>query len=171
MGGEALAVPCDVVNPSQVGAMIEAVMKKWGRLDILVNNAGLGTPVKPVEEVSPEEWDENILLNLKSVFLCIRAAAPIMKRQKYGRIVMTIFLPGPYPISSLSVPLGFPLEKPLPRRPTGLFHRFFKRFQVIPHYSREDIFPLIIEVRIEEFRLALEYATYNYRRLDPLLTV
>jgi 3-oxoacyl-[acyl-carrier protein] reductase len=86
-GGKALVVPCDVVDPSQVGAMIEAVMKEWGRLDILVNNAGLGTPAKPVEEVSPEEWDETILLNLKSVFLCIRAAAPAMKRRKYGRIV------------------------------------------------------------------------------------
>ena len=86
-GGKALVVPCDVVNPSQVAAMIEAVQKKWGRLDILVNNAGLGTPAKPVEEVSPEEWDETIRLNLKSVFLCTRAAAPVMKRQKYGRIV------------------------------------------------------------------------------------
>jgi len=86
-GGKALVVPCDVVDPSQVRAMIEAVTKKWGRLDILVNNAGLGTPAKPVEEVSPEEWDETILLNLKSVFLCTRAAAPVMKRQKYGRIV------------------------------------------------------------------------------------
>jgi NAD(P)-dependent dehydrogenase (short-subunit alcohol dehydrogenase family) len=86
-GGEALVVPCDVVNSSQVAAMTETVMKKWGRLDILVNNAGLGTPVKPVEDVSPEEWDETMLLNLKSVFLCIRAVAPIMKRQKYGRIV------------------------------------------------------------------------------------
>ena len=86
-GGEALVVRCDVVNPSQVAAMTEAVMKKWGRLDILVNNAGLGTPAKPVEEVTPEEWDETILLNLKSVFLCIRAAAPVMKRQNYGRIV------------------------------------------------------------------------------------
>jgi 3-oxoacyl-[acyl-carrier protein] reductase len=86
-GGEAVVVPCDVVDPSQVGGTVEAVLKKWGRLDILVNNAGLGTPAKPVEEVSPEEWDETIRLNLKSVFLCIRAAAPAMKRQKYGRIV------------------------------------------------------------------------------------
>jgi 3-oxoacyl-[acyl-carrier protein] reductase len=86
-GGSALVAPCDVVDSSQVGAMIEAVLKKWGRLDILVNNAGLGTPAKAVEEVSPEEWDETIRLNLKSVFLCTRAVAPFMKRQKYGRIV------------------------------------------------------------------------------------
>ena len=86
-GGEALAVACDVVEPVQVASMIETVVKKWGRLDILVNNAGLGTPAKPVEEVLPEEWDQTIILNLKSVYLCIRAAAPVMKRQRYGRIV------------------------------------------------------------------------------------
>ncbi len=86
-GGEALAVACDVVEPAQVASMIETVVKKWGRLDILVNNAGLGTPAKPVEEVLPEEWDQTIILNLKSVYLCIRAAAPVMKRQRYGRIV------------------------------------------------------------------------------------
>ena len=87
IGGEALAVPGDVVEPGQVASMIESVVKKWGRLDILVNNAGLGTPAKPVEEVLPEEWDQTLLLNLKSVYLCIRAAAPVMKRQGYGRIV------------------------------------------------------------------------------------
>jgi len=87
IGGEALAVPGDVVEPGQIASMIESVVKKWGRLDILVNNAGLGTPAKPVEEVLPEEWDQTLLLNLKSVYLCIRAAAPVMKRQGYGRIV------------------------------------------------------------------------------------
>ena len=86
-GGEALAVPGDVVELAHVASMFETVVKKWGRLDILVNNAGLGTPAKPVEEILPEEWDQTILLNLKSVYLCIRAAAPVMKRQGYGRIV------------------------------------------------------------------------------------
>jgi 3-oxoacyl-[acyl-carrier protein] reductase len=102
-GREALAVPCDVVEPAQVDAMIETVVKKWGRLDILVNNAGLGTPAKPVEEVLPEEWDQTILLNLKSVYLCIRAAAPIMKRRRYGRIVNVASFAGRF-FSRLSGP-------------------------------------------------------------------
>ncbi len=102
-GGEALVVPCDVIDPPQVGEMIERVLKKWGRLDILVNNAGLGTPAKAVEEVSPEEWDETIRLNLKSVFLCTRAAAPVMKRQKYGRIVNVSSFAGRF-LSRLSGP-------------------------------------------------------------------
>lgn len=93
-GGDALVVPCDVLDPDQATSMIETVVAKWGRLDILVNNAGLGTPPKTIEEVLPEEWDESIHLNLKSVFLCIRSAAPVMKRQKYGRIVNVSSLAG-----------------------------------------------------------------------------
>jgi 3-oxoacyl-[acyl-carrier protein] reductase len=86
-GGQALVVPCDVLEQAQVEAMIGAVVKEWGRLDILVNNAGLGTQTMPVETIPPEAWDQTVALNLKSAFLCIRAAAPIMKSQGSGRIV------------------------------------------------------------------------------------
>jgi len=86
-GGRALVVPCDVLDPTQVDAMIGAVVKEWGRLDILVNNAGMGTPTMPVETISPADWDAAVALNLKSVFLAIRAAVPVMKTQKSGRIV------------------------------------------------------------------------------------
>jgi 3-oxoacyl-[acyl-carrier protein] reductase len=67
--------------------MFSRVQKEYGRLDILINNAGMGIPSTPVEEIPPEEWDRVLALNLKSAFLCIRAAAPMMKRQGYGRIV------------------------------------------------------------------------------------
>jgi 3-oxoacyl-[acyl-carrier protein] reductase len=86
-GGRALVVPCDVLDPAQVDAMIGTVVKEWGRLDILVNNAGMGTPTMPVETISPADWDTAVALNLKSVFLAIRAAVPVMKTQKSGRIV------------------------------------------------------------------------------------
>ena len=67
--------------------MVKRVVDTWGRLDILVNNAGLGTPAQPVETIDPADWDRTVALNLKSAFLCVRAAAPVMKAQKYGRIV------------------------------------------------------------------------------------
>jgi len=86
-GGQALAIPCDVLDQAQVEAMIKKVVETWGRLDVLVNNAGLGTPTQPVETINPADWDQNVALNLKSAFLCVRAAAPVMKTQKYGRIV------------------------------------------------------------------------------------
>jgi 3-oxoacyl-[acyl-carrier protein] reductase len=58
-------------------------MAEWRRLDILVNNAGKGAPHLPVEEVSSEEWDRTMTINLKSTFLSVRSVAPIMKRQNY----------------------------------------------------------------------------------------
>ncbi len=82
-GGKALVVPCDVLDQGQVEAMVKRVVGEWGRLDVLVNNAGLGTPTQPVETIDPADWD----LNLKSAFLCVRAAVPVMKAQRYGRIV------------------------------------------------------------------------------------
>jgi 3-oxoacyl-[acyl-carrier protein] reductase len=86
-GGEAIAVPGDVTDQVQVEKTIQTVVEKWGRLDILVNNAGIGTPRMPVEEIPPADWDQTVALNLKSAFLCVRAAAPFMKNQKYGRII------------------------------------------------------------------------------------
>ena len=86
-GGEAIAIPCDVTDQDQVEKMVQTVVQKWGRLDILVNNAGIGTPRMPVEEIPPLDWDQTVALNLKSAFLCVRASAPVMKNQKYGRIV------------------------------------------------------------------------------------
>ena len=102
-GGETTVIPCDVLDPDRVSALIESVVRKWGRLDILVNNAGLATPIKPVEEVLPEEWDQTVAVNLRSVFLCTRAAVPVMKRQRYGRIVNVSSLAGRF-YSRLSAP-------------------------------------------------------------------
>ena len=86
-GGDAIAIPCDVTDQAQVEKMVQTVIRKWGRLDILVNNVGIGTPTMPVEQIPPSDWDQTVALNLKSAFLCVRAAAPSMKNQKYGRIV------------------------------------------------------------------------------------
>ena len=86
-GGQSLVIPCDVMDAVQIERMIGRVIEEWGRLDILVNNAGLGTSVMPVEKIPPQDWDQTLALNLKSVFLCVRAAVPIMKQQGYGRIV------------------------------------------------------------------------------------
>ncbi len=86
-GGQALPIACDVLDQGQVEAMVGQVVATWGRIDILVNNAGLGTPTMPVETIPPSDWDATVALNLKSAFLCVRAAVPIMKRQKAGRIV------------------------------------------------------------------------------------
>ena len=78
LGSKGLAVKCDVSNKIEVDAMVQAAVKKFGELDILVNNAGI-FPFKPFLEMTEEEWDKVIDINLKSVFLCSQAAAKVMK--------------------------------------------------------------------------------------------
>jgi len=85
-GGTAEAVACDVTDRAAAKAAIEGAKERHGRLDILVNNAGI-TRDKLMRGMSDEEWDDVIATNLTSCFVCCRAAAGIMRRAKYGRIV------------------------------------------------------------------------------------
>ena len=80
---------CDVSSAQSVQALIDHVVERFGRLDVLVNNAAVFASLdrKPFEEIPVEEWDQVMSVNLRGVFLCARAAAPIMKTQKYGKII------------------------------------------------------------------------------------
>lgn len=84
--GEAIAVKCDVTKKADVEKMVQAAVEKWGKLDILVNNAGVAE-FKPFLELTEEEWDKTIDVNLKGYFLCSQAAAKEMIKQKSGVIV------------------------------------------------------------------------------------
>lgn len=85
-GGKAIAVPCDVTDREATAAAIKKVAEDHGRLDILVNNAGI-TRDKLMRGMSDDEWDSVIATNLTSCFVCCRAAAGIMRKKKYGRII------------------------------------------------------------------------------------
>jgi 3-oxoacyl-[acyl-carrier protein] reductase len=85
-GGEALAVVGDLTEEGPAARLIEAAVARWGRLDILVNNVG-GSKNSKIWEMPVADWDFVLRLNLRSTFLCTRAAAPHMMRQRYGRIV------------------------------------------------------------------------------------
>lgn len=87
-GTPSLAVRADVSVTNDVERAFAAVLERFGRVDILVNNAGIGNPPKPVVELDDEGWDRTIAVNLRSVFLCSRAAAREMIRQgRGGRII------------------------------------------------------------------------------------
>lgn len=86
IGKRALTVRADVSVASQAQAAITYAVETLGRLDILVNNAGI-VYVGTVVEMTEEDWDRTIAVNLKSVFLCCRAVIPIMRRERMGRIV------------------------------------------------------------------------------------
>jgi 3-oxoacyl-[acyl-carrier protein] reductase len=77
---------CDVRDPRRIAEVVEDVVAGYGRIDILVNNAGVA-PGGPVESLSEEVWDLNLDVNLKGTFLMCRAVAPVMKRQRWGRIL------------------------------------------------------------------------------------
>jgi len=85
-GGQALAVKCDVTKKTEIDEMVKKAIEQWGRVDILVNNAGI-CQFKPFLEITEEEWDRTIDINLKGYFLCAQAAAKEMVRQKSGAIV------------------------------------------------------------------------------------
>ena len=86
LGGDHVAVPCDLSDPAAVDALVPAAVEKLGRLDILVNNAGI-TRDNLAMRMKDEEWDTVIRVNLEAAFRLIRAAARPMMKQRFGRIV------------------------------------------------------------------------------------
>ncbi len=85
-GGSGESLVCDVTDRKAAAEAISDVHKRHGQLDILVNNAGI-TRDKLARGMSDEEWDDVIATNLTSCFVCCRAAAGLMRRAKYGRII------------------------------------------------------------------------------------
>jgi NAD(P)-dependent dehydrogenase (short-subunit alcohol dehydrogenase family) len=85
-GGEALAVEADVSNKGDVDRMVQAVVDRFGRIDVLVNNAGV-LKRTPFLEISEQEWDWLLSINLKGYFLCAQAVARVMVGQKSGVII------------------------------------------------------------------------------------
>ncbi len=85
-GGEAAAFKMDVSNNAEVKKVFAETVKTFARLDILVNNAGVYAP-KSAIELSEEEWNKTISVNLKGQFLCAQAAAIEMVKNKWGRII------------------------------------------------------------------------------------
>jgi 3-oxoacyl-[acyl-carrier protein] reductase len=88
-GGRAEAIALDVTAGEQVKTVVADVEKRFGRIDILANIAGGSEYTKRIEELSWAEWKKVMDVNLKGTFLMCREVAPIMVRQKRGRIINT----------------------------------------------------------------------------------
>ncbi len=88
-GGEGVFVKCNVTDNKQIQDMVAQAISKFKKIDILVNNAGgvPGVTGGNLEEVTEDEWDRFLDLNLKSAFLCCKAVVPHMKKNKYGKII------------------------------------------------------------------------------------
>lgn len=85
-GGTAIAVPADVSRGADVRRMVAQVVEHFGAIHVLVNNAGVLRPTA-VSEISEDEWDFILGVNLKGTFLCSQAVLPAMKAAQWGRIV------------------------------------------------------------------------------------
>jgi NAD(P)-dependent dehydrogenase (short-subunit alcohol dehydrogenase family) len=87
-GRKAIAVKADVANPADVTAMISAVLKSFGRIDVAFCNAGICKNI-PADEMTPEQWNQVININLTGVFLTAQAAGKVMIGQGGGSIINT----------------------------------------------------------------------------------
>jgi NAD(P)-dependent dehydrogenase (short-subunit alcohol dehydrogenase family) len=87
LGGRALAVGCDVTRTEDIKAALDKTVDEFGRLDVAFNNAGVENEVKPMADVTEEEWDRILAVNLRGVFLCMKYEVPLMLEQGGGAIV------------------------------------------------------------------------------------
>jgi 3-hydroxybutyrate dehydrogenase len=85
-GLEVLAAPCDVTREEELNGAIDAAAARWGRLDILVNNAGL-QHIAPIDEFPTEKFELLLKVMLVAPFLAIKRAFPLMRQQRWGRVV------------------------------------------------------------------------------------
>jgi NAD(P)-dependent dehydrogenase (short-subunit alcohol dehydrogenase family) len=88
-GGDAIDVPTDVADEASCENMVAKCIAAHGRLDILVNNAAIFTAVerKKMEDIPVAEWDRVMAVNVRGIWLCVKAALPQMRRQQYGKII------------------------------------------------------------------------------------
>jgi NAD(P)-dependent dehydrogenase (short-subunit alcohol dehydrogenase family) len=87
-GGEAMTVLADISQADQMERAIGEVQARWGRLDVVFANAGINGVWAPLEELTPEEWDRTININLRGTFLTVKYAIPLLKRQG-GSVIIT----------------------------------------------------------------------------------
>lgn len=110
-GGSAVETHLDLTDPESITAAIEAARDAVGKIDILVNNAGIAGPTANIEDVSLEEWDQTLSVNLRGAFLCTREVIAEMKDRGYGRVIN---------ISSTSGKRPVPMRSPYTSSKSGL---------------------------------------------------
>ncbi|MBX3011261.1 MAG: SDR family oxidoreductase [Caldilineaceae bacterium] len=88
-GSTAMGLAADVANAAQMEAAVAQIIARWGRLDLVVANAGINGVWAPIEEITPEEWDTTLNVNLKGTFLTVKYATPYLKQQGGAIVVLS----------------------------------------------------------------------------------
>jgi NAD(P)-dependent dehydrogenase (short-subunit alcohol dehydrogenase family) len=89
-GGTAINVMTDISNEAQVKNLVKATLDTFGRIDILMNNAALFVatyPMRDFDQITLAEWEKVMRVNINGTFLCCKEIVPVMRKQKYGRII------------------------------------------------------------------------------------
>src|SRR5581483_7266584 len=102
-GARAIAVRCDVSDEAAVEQLAEKTLAEFGQIDVLVNNAGAIGPTALTSEVSLDDWNRTLAVNLTGAFLCARAVLPHMAARRQGKIIN---------IASIAGHIGYPLRAP-----------------------------------------------------------
>ena len=97
-GGKCRPLPCDITDLHSVTSAAQVVQREFGGLQILVNNAGIGGFSTLLHELPPEQWDAILNTNLRGVYYCIRAFAPMMIAARRGDIINVSSLAGKNPL-------------------------------------------------------------------------
>jgi len=97
-GHQSTVIECDITDRSRVESLAERVEHTFKRVDILVNNAAIRGPEGPLQNLSPEAWDNIVNTNLRGVYYMIRGFAPLMVRARSGHIINISSLAGKNPI-------------------------------------------------------------------------
>lgn len=93
-GKRATYIHCDVSNSRQVKEMVDKAVGEYGKVDIMVCCAGIGRPPTMINDITEEEYDRVVDINMKGIFLCCQAIAPHMKENQYGKVVIISSLAG-----------------------------------------------------------------------------
>ena len=93
-GAEAVEAVADITNPDEAGAMVDRAIDAFGKLDVLVNNAGITGRDASLSEVTDEDWERVLKLNLTAAFYCCRAVIPRMREQRSGAVVNVASISG-----------------------------------------------------------------------------
>jgi len=102
LGVKTLPIRCDISKTEEVKNLVSETVKEMGRINILVNNAGVGGSEKPVLEMSDEDWDHAVNIDLRGAFLCSREAAKKMIKQGGGKIINVSSIAGFIAMANMS---------------------------------------------------------------------
>ena len=161
-GGKAIAVGADVSKKADVAAMAAETIKQFGAIDILVNNAGIeGTPCL-TKELSEEQWDRVLGVNLKGVFLCCQAVIPQMMTQGKGRIVNIA--------STAAIRMTFfgSLDYTVSKHGVGGLNQHLAWELADSHITVNTVCPGGVQTPLMEAGTTPEYREMTVKRLIPL---